>query len=100
MFYKKKNIPIAFIFYFFSVNLTLPIQSQTTDLDSKKIVLLTGAAGFIGSNFLEYMFNKHTNYHFLVLDALTYAGSLDNIPKYILKSPRFEFLYALLLITN
>ncbi len=48
-----------------------------------KTVFLTGAAGFIGSNFLKYMFDKYENYHFLVLDKLTYAGNMDNIPDYI-----------------
>ena len=57
-------------------------------------ILLTGAAGFIGSNFLHYMFNKYEGYRFLVLDALTYAGNLDNIPDYIKNSGRFEFFHG------
>jgi len=57
-----------------------------------KTVFITGAAGFIGSNFLEYMFEKYPGYHFVVLDALTYAGSLDNIPSYIQQSERFKFI--------
>ena len=61
---------------------------------SEKVVFLTGAAGFIGSNFVKYMFDKYPNYRILVLDSLTYAGSLDNIPTYILKSGRFEFFYG------
>lgn len=59
-----------------------------------KVVFLTGAAGFIGSNFLKYMFDKYPDYHFMVLDALTYAGDLENIPDYIRSSPRFEFFYG------
>lgn len=59
-----------------------------------KTVFLTGAAGFIGSNFLKYMFDRYPNYQFLVLDALTYAGNLENIPAYIRRSPRFEFFYG------
>lgn len=59
-----------------------------------KTVLLTGAAGFIGSNFLQYMFDKYPNYTFDVLDLLTYAGSLENIPDYIRKSNRFNFFYG------
>ncbi len=61
---------------------------------AKKTVFLTGAAGFIGSNFLKYMFDKYQNYNFIILDALTYAGSLDNIPDYIKSSDRFEFFYG------
>jgi len=60
----------------------------------KKTVLLTGAAGFIGSNFLRHMFDKYPEYHFLVLDALTYAGNQENIPDYIKDSSRFEFWYG------
>lgn len=59
-----------------------------------KTVLLTGAAGFIGSNFLRYMFDKYPNYHFLVLDSLTYAGNQENIPLHIKHSSRFEFWYG------
>ena len=43
-------------------------------------VLLTGAAGFIGSNFLKYMFDKYPEYQFIILDNLTYAGNLNNFP--------------------
>jgi dTDP-glucose 4,6-dehydratase len=47
---------------------------------SKKItVLVTGGAGFIGSNFLLYMINKYPEYKFINLDVLTYAGNLDNL---------------------
>lgn len=61
---------------------------------ARKTVFLTGAAGFIGSNFLKYMFDKYPTYDFEVLDALTYAGSLDNIPDYIKNSDRFKFYYG------
>lgn len=42
-------------------------------------VLVTGGAGFIGSNFLIYMTTKYPKYKFINLDALTYAGNLDNL---------------------
>lgn len=60
----------------------------------RKTVLLTGAAGFIGSNFVRYLFNKYPDYRLVVYDALTYAGNLDNIPRYIRESDRFEFIYG------
>ena len=60
---------------------------------NSKTVFLTGAAGFIGSNFLKYMFDKYPHYNFVVLDALTYAGNMENIPDYIKNSDRFEFIY-------
>jgi len=59
-----------------------------------KTVLLTGAAGFIGSNLLTFLFNKYPDYHFLALDALTYAGRQTNIPGHIRDSSRFEFWYG------
>ena len=42
-------------------------------------VLVTGGAGFIGSNFLKYMVSKYPDYHFINLDSLTYCGNLENI---------------------
>ena len=46
-----------------------------------KNILVTGAAGFIGSNFAEYMVNKHPDYNIVVFDKLTYAGNMDNLKK-------------------
>jgi dTDP-glucose 4,6-dehydratase len=47
--------------------------------DMKKTILVTGGAGFIGSNFVRYMMSKYPDYHIIVLDALTYAGSVENL---------------------
>lgn len=46
-----------------------------------KNILVTGAAGFIGSNFAEFMVNKYPNYNIVVFDKLTYAGNMDNLKK-------------------
>jgi dTDP-glucose 4,6-dehydratase len=43
-------------------------------------VLVTGGAGFIGSNFVRHLYRQYPDYRILVLDLLTYAGSLDNLP--------------------
>ena len=48
-----------------------------------KNVLVTGAAGFIGSNFVEFFIKKHPDYKIVVLDKLTYAGNMDNLKKVI-----------------
>ncbi len=44
-----------------------------------KSVLITGGAGFIGSNFIPYFAQKYPDYHIINLDKLTYAGNLDNL---------------------
>lgn len=59
-----------------------------------KTIFLTGAAGFIGSHTLEYLFDKYPDYRFLVLDALTYAGDIKNISQRVQDSGRFEFWYG------
>lgn len=51
----------------------------------KNNVLVTGAAGFIGANFVEYFVNKHPDYNVIVLDKLTYAGNMDNLNNVINK---------------
>lgn len=42
-------------------------------------ILITGGAGFIGSNFTRYIINKYPEYQVTVFDALTYAGNLENL---------------------
>jgi len=44
-----------------------------------KSILVTGGAGFIGSNFVPYFLDKYKNYHIINLDLLTYAGDLENL---------------------
>lgn len=56
-----------------------------------KKYLVTGAAGFIGANFLKYILNKHKDIFVVVLDKLTYAGNLKNIEEE-LKDKRIEFV--------
>ena len=49
------------------------------DANAHKTVLVTGGAGFIGSNYCRYALQKHPNYRVIVVDALTYAGNLSTI---------------------
>ncbi len=59
-----------------------------------KTILVTGGAGFIGSNFICHIFKKYSEWRIIVLDALTYAGSIENIPPDMRDSGRFEFWYG------
>lgn len=59
-----------------------------------KNLLITGSAGFIGSNFVNYFFNKYPEYKLINIDSITYAGELSNINDSIHKDPRFELIEA------
>ncbi len=54
-------------------------------------LLITGGAGFIGSNFIRYILNKYPDYRVVNLDKLTYCGNLDNL-KDIEENPRYQFV--------
>lgn len=56
-----------------------------------KKILVTGGAGFIGSNFVQYMINKYPEYEIINLDALTYAGNLENLTD-IKDKPNYTFI--------
>ncbi len=54
-------------------------------------ILVTGGAGFIGSNFIRYILKKHPKYKVYNLDKLTYAGNLDNL-KDVEINPNYRFI--------
>ncbi|AWV36040.1 dTDP-glucose 4,6-dehydratase [Paenibacillus odorifer] len=56
-------------------------------------LLVTGGAGFIGSNFVLYMLQQHPDYEIVNVDALTYAGNLENL-KAIENNPNYTFVKA------
>lgn len=58
-----------------------------------KNIMVTGGAGFIGSNFVIHLLNKYSNYNILVYDKLTYAGNLDNLLE-VSADPRYSFVRA------
>ncbi len=56
-----------------------------------KNILVTGGAGFIGSNFIPYFLQKYPDYRVFNLDKLTYAGNLDNLDE-IADHPNYTFI--------
>lgn len=54
-------------------------------------ILITGGAGFIGSNFVHYMVKRYPDYTLINLDKLTYAGNLENL-KSVENAPNYRFL--------
>ncbi len=56
-------------------------------------ILITGGAGFIGSNFIFYMRKAHPEYHLLCVDKLTYAGNLETLAS-VMDDPQFKFVRA------
>jgi dTDP-glucose 4,6-dehydratase len=54
-------------------------------------VLVTGGAGFIGSNFVRWAHREHPDWHITTLDKLTYAGRMENLAE-VIDSPRHTFV--------
>ena len=59
--------------------------------NTNKTILLTGTAGFIGSNFVPYFLEKYSGYNLINLDLLTYAGELQNL-KECETNPQYKFI--------
>ena len=56
-----------------------------------KNILVTGGAGFIGSNFVIYLLQNYPEYRVVVYDKLTYAGNLDNLLE-VSDDPHYHFV--------
>lgn len=54
-------------------------------------IIVTGGAGFIGSNFVFHMLNKYPDYRIICLDCLTYAGNLSTLEP-VMDNPNFRFV--------
>lgn len=54
-------------------------------------LLITGGAGFIGSNFIRYILKKYADYKVVNLDLLTYAGNLENLRE-VENNPNYQFI--------
>ena len=60
-------------------------------------ILITGGAGFVGSNFVHYLLDKYKEYEIYNLGLLTYAGNTENL-KDIESNPRHHFFNGLLIL--
>ena len=58
---------------------------------ANKAILVTGCAGFIGSNFVPYFLEKYNDYFIVNLDLLTYAGDLENLTE-VERNPNYKFI--------
>ena len=56
-------------------------------------IIVTGGAGFIGSNFIFYMLDKHPEDRIVCVDKLTYAGNLSTLES-VMDKPNFRFVKA------
>lgn len=56
-------------------------------------ILVTGGAGFIGSNFIHYWLREHAQDQIVNLDALTYAGNLENLDG-VASNPNYQFIHG------
>lgn len=56
-------------------------------------IIVTGGAGFIGSNFVFHMLKKYPDYRIICLDKLTYAGNLSTLAP-VMDNPNFRFVKA------
>lgn len=68
-------------------------SSTPVDSTPSTTILVTGGAGFIGSNFVNYLYHRYPSYRIVVVDALTYAGNLDYFGA-IRQNGRFQFHYG------
>src|SRR5947207_9456238 len=74
-----------------SIGSSLTGRFRTTGREKMADVLVTGGAGFIGSNFVRYALAAHADWNVTTLDKLTYAGRLENL-KAVLDHPRHTFV--------
>lgn len=68
-----------------------PFNSSTPKSFFSKKILVTGGAGFIGSNFIRYMLNNYQDYKIVNLDLLTYAGNIKSLDD-IKDNPNYMFV--------
>lgn len=89
---QKKQDPRTFVF-----DPTQPTRTaemaEAEDIAHTRTLLITGGAGFIGSHVVRLFVNKYPRYRIINLDALTYAGNLENL-RDVEKAPNYTFIKA------
>lgn len=68
------------------------VSDTSSSVHGPECILVTGGCGFIGSNFIQYMFETYPQLRILNIDALYYSGSVENIQQHIRDSPRYTFI--------
>src|SRR6186997_738683 len=68
-------------------------HDDSEGLKAMKKVLVTGGAGFIGSNFVRHALQAHPDWHVTTLDKLTYAGRKENLHD-VMDNPRHTFVHG------
>ena len=58
-----------------------------------KTILVTGGTGFLGSNFVRFIYNNYPDYKIVVLDALTYAGNIESLPVDVNKGSKERLVF-------
>lgn len=66
-------------------------EEIASDKNLSKIILVTGGAGFIGSNFISYILEQYPEYRVINFDKLTYAGNLNNLT-FVENNPNYVFM--------
>jgi len=72
------------------------VRQKITNMEdcASTVVLVTGGAGFIGSNFVNYLFNTTSRLRIVNFDALYYAGKIENVDRKVRDSKRYTFVHG------
>ena len=80
-----ENLPMA--------SICVMWRKASTEEETTMTIIVTGGAGFIGSNFIFYMLDKHPEDRIVCVDKLTYAGNLSTLES-VMDKPNFRFVKA------